>query len=130
MHRKPRFPVHLREWREWRGLTLRELAARMVDEDGRQIISYASLGRIERGLQPYSQPILEALAEALDTMPGVMIDQHPAELDPIIKRWSQLDPARRAQAAAFFVPLLDILLGQGRAPASLPPSPKKPHKSS
>jgi hypothetical protein len=38
----------------------------MEVEPGEELISSVSIGRIERGVQPYSQPILEAIAVALD----------------------------------------------------------------
>jgi transcriptional regulator with XRE-family HTH domain len=57
---------YLREWREHRGLSLARLAQRMEVEPGEELISSVSIGRIERGVQPYSQPILEAIAVALD----------------------------------------------------------------
>jgi transcriptional regulator with XRE-family HTH domain len=50
----------IRQWRKHRGYNLEQLAE-MVG------ITHASLSRIERGLQPYGQALLEALAEALST---------------------------------------------------------------
>ena len=52
----------------------------MEDKDGEELISFASLGRIERGTQPYSQPILEALAIALSVEPYMLIEMNP-EMD-------------------------------------------------
>jgi transcriptional regulator with XRE-family HTH domain len=49
-----------REWREYRGLTQEQLAGRLET-------SVASISRIEKGTQPYTQDVLEALAEALAT---------------------------------------------------------------
>jgi transcriptional regulator with XRE-family HTH domain len=48
----------IRAWRVYRGLTLRQLA---------------DLGRIERGIQPYSQDTLEAIAAALEVDPFVLL---------------------------------------------------------
>lgn len=56
----------LRLWREKAGVSLRTLADRMVDERGQPIISYASLGRIERGLQDPSFRVLLGIFEATD----------------------------------------------------------------
>lgn len=55
----------LRQWREYRGLSLRKLAERMEVEPGVPLTSHANLGRIETFQQPYSQEILEAAAIAL-----------------------------------------------------------------
>lgn len=57
---------YIREWREFRHLSLARLAQRMEQEPGEELISSVSIGRMERGVQPYSQPVLEALAIALD----------------------------------------------------------------
>lgn len=56
----------LKQWREFRGLSLRKLADRMEVEPGIQVTSHANIGRIENFQQPYSQEILEAAAEALN----------------------------------------------------------------
>lgn len=65
----------IRQWREFRGLSLRQLESRLESEPGGEpLVTYASLGRIERFLQPYSQPILEALAVALNTTPSALLE--------------------------------------------------------
>lgn len=112
MHRKPRYPTFFRAWREHRGLTLRALAARLTDDEGDPLISYASLGRIERGLQPYSQPVLEAVAEALDVGPGFLISEKPgSDMAEMSRRWFELDHDRRAQASAAIIALLEAMGG-------------------
>lgn len=59
-------PTYIKQWREHRGLSLRRLADRLeVEDENGKAISYVSINRIEKGLQPYSQPILEAIAHAL-----------------------------------------------------------------
>lgn len=86
--RKPRFRHYLREWREHRGLGVRELARLLGnDESGHPLVSAASLSRIERGLQIYSQPILEALAVALKATPGALLS-----VDPRADRWEVPNP--------------------------------------
>lgn len=55
----------LRAWREYRGLSLRQLADRMEREPGVPLTSHANIGRIEKFQQPYSQEIIEAAASAL-----------------------------------------------------------------
>lgn len=50
----------LRAWREKKGLSQRALAARL----GGDLVSYVTLGRIERGEQAPTWAVLEALYEA------------------------------------------------------------------
>lgn len=61
---------NLKEWREHRGLTQEQLANR-VD------MSIPSISRLETGQQPYSQPVLEALADALDCEPSDLVMRLP-----------------------------------------------------
>jgi len=56
----------LKQWREYRGLSLRKLADRMEVEPGIQLTSHANIGRVENFQQPYTQEILEAAATALE----------------------------------------------------------------
>lgn len=70
-----RKPTYIRAWRKKRGYTLDDMVGRLavlgVDTTG------ASLSRIERGQQPYSQDILEAIAEALDVSPWDLLKNNP-----------------------------------------------------
>ena len=97
-HPKPtRRPTYIRSWRKHRGLTLAQLADRLVVELEIEI-SEGQLSRIERGETPYSQDILEALAAALRCEPADLIMRDTAQPDAI---WSLLDtlkPAERQQA--------------------------------
>lgn len=65
-------PIYLREWRKAKGLTLIELG-RLAG------IDHGNLSRLERGIFPYSQGVLEKLAAALDTSPAVILTFTPAE---------------------------------------------------
>lgn len=62
--------TYIREWRKYRDITLVRLSQRTG-------ISQPSLSRIERGLQPYSQGILEVLADALSCEPADLIGRLP-----------------------------------------------------
>lgn len=55
--------------------------------------SKSSLSRIENSLQPYSQPILEALAWALRCEPQDLLMRDPGDPDAI---WSIMDNLRKA----------------------------------
>lgn len=78
----------IRNWREDRGLTLEQLA----DAIG---ITHASLSRIERGLQPYSQTILENIAEKLKTDVPSLLARDPADPSPIWSTWEKANPSER-----------------------------------
>lgn len=83
MTKKPLLrPTHIRQWREKEGLSLRELANRMEKEPGGDlVISHVSIGRIERGEQPYTQPVIEALADALGKSVATLIEVDPEIVD-------------------------------------------------
>jgi transcriptional regulator with XRE-family HTH domain len=60
----------VRKWRKLRGYTLEALAA----DTGS---THATLSRIERGRQPYSQEILEKIAWVLKCTPADLIGRDP-----------------------------------------------------
>lgn len=75
-------------------MTLEVLAARVGDKIGG--MTHASLSRIERGLQPYSQPIVEAIADELtggDVAALLVCD--PNEHNGIWTIWKRANPADR-----------------------------------
>ena len=78
----------IREWRNDRGLTLEHLADRLGT-------THATLSRIERGMQPYSQDILERLADALRTDPASLLMRNPSSPDAIWSIWDQAKPGER-----------------------------------
>lgn len=84
--------VFIREWRKYRGLTLVQLAHRVG-------VSQPTVSRIERGEQPYSQPILDAFAEALGCEPSDLIGRlpgAPSELTLLVNKV----PPEKAEAVA------------------------------
>jgi len=83
----------VREWRKFRGLTLERLADRLDT-------SAANLSRIEKGQQPYTQDMLEALADALATDPASLIMRDPSDKDAIWSLWDQAKPGQRKQIEA------------------------------
>lgn len=77
---KKRRANFIREWRKNRGLSQERLAARIDRSQG-------TLARIERGEIAYTQPILEAIADALSCQPAHLIMRPPGtetELETII----------------------------------------------
>lgn len=93
--------TYIRQWRERRGLSLRKLANRLeMSPGGDPLVSYASLSRIESGLQPYSQPIIEALATALNVTVPMLLESDPSKEGEIVDILQKLTPAKRRQAVA------------------------------
>lgn len=95
---KPRFKPQLRrtfirQWRKHRGLTLEALAARVGERLGVGF-THASLSRIERQRQPYSQQVLEALAEELNTDVASLLMRDPSDPEAI---WSIWDNAKAGE---------------------------------
>jgi transcriptional regulator with XRE-family HTH domain len=91
----------LREWRDYRNLTIDRLSERVE-------ISGATISRIERGLQPYSQPILEALADALGCGVADLIAHPPAQKDgELLDLVRSLPTERREQIKKIIKALTD-----------------------
>lgn len=83
---------HIREWRKFRGLTQEELAERVGVTSG-------NISHLENGNQNYTQPILEAIAEALDCTPADLLVRLPGQPDGVWAIWETLDPPAKIQAA-------------------------------
>lgn len=60
-------------------------------------MSTAQLSRIESGVQPYTQDVLESAAEALRTDPASLIMRDPEADEPIWSIWDQAQPGERRQ---------------------------------
>jgi transcriptional regulator with XRE-family HTH domain len=82
--KRARRRTFIRQWREYRGLTQDDLAARLET-------SKASISRIESGLQAYTQDILEACADALRTDPASLLMRDPSDEEAV---WSLWDKAK------------------------------------
>ena len=87
----------IREWRKDRNLKLQGLVDRLEAMFAYKTTA-ATLSRVEKGLQPYSQPLLEAIADALTCQPGDLLMRLPGQEDEIRLVWSQLTPDKRKQA--------------------------------
>lgn len=91
MVRKTHRPTFIREWRRYRNLTLERLADRLEVTPG-------NLSQLERGLIGYSQPLLEALANALGCSVADLLIRDPTDPEGIWSIWEGLKPAERHQA--------------------------------
>lgn len=83
-HAKPTFePCRLLAWRKHRGLSQHELSDQIgayLKVHGLEVgHSYSMLGRIERGLEPYNQVILQAAAQVLKTSVKSLLFVDPSE---------------------------------------------------
>lgn len=82
---------YLRAWREFRRMTQAELAA-IVGTEG-SVISLLESG--DRGL---SDKWLRRLAPALGTIPGLLLDFHPDNVDDaLLQLWKQLPEERQSE---------------------------------
>lgn len=91
--------TYIYEWRRHRGLSQQRLADRLG-------VSHATIGRIENGKQPYSQPLLERLAEELQTDPASLLIRDPSDPEGIWTLWDRAKPAERRQIVALAATLL------------------------
>lgn len=68
---------YIKQWREIRGLSLREAEALIGDDR----LSYSSIARIENGQQPYNEGTLALLAKAYGVEPWVLLSVNPLRRD-------------------------------------------------
>lgn len=79
---KTRRRTFIRQWREFRGYSQEKLGD-MLDTSGSMI------SRIENGNTPYTQDVLEALAEALMTDPASLLMRDPTNPEALWSIWDQ-----------------------------------------
>ena len=91
METSPKFrPSLIRQWRLYRGLSLRQLA----NAAG---IEKSNLSKIERGLLPYGQEKLEKIAHALATDAASLLAREPSNSAAFWALWENASPRERAQ---------------------------------
>lgn len=96
--KQPRAKTYIREWRKSKGLTLDKMSERLLVERELEV-SDGQLSRIERGEQPYTQDLLEAIAYVLGTEPATLLMRDPAKPD-LWTVFDGLEPAEQRQAMA------------------------------
>lgn len=88
----PRFkPPYIREWRQQKGLSLEETASRVPMDKG-------NLSKVERGLLPYNQEMLERLGDILGTEPGNLLSRDPTKEGKVIDLVQRLNAGQLEQA--------------------------------
>ena len=81
----------IRDWRKFRHLTLERVADRIGVTPG-------ALSQLERGDVAYTQPMLEALAEALSCDPADLITYSPQAVKDLRTIWESIPEESREQA--------------------------------
>lgn len=95
-HEKP--PHFIRQWRESRHWTQDQLVERLrAFDDPKLPGTSASLSRVENFHQPYTQRLLEALADIFQTDPGSLIMRDPTRSETIWSIWDRASPGEREQ---------------------------------
>lgn len=88
--RKRGRPTYIRAWRKFKGLSQDQLAYRVG-------LAQATIARIERGDIAYTQPVLEAIAEALGTDPASLLMRDPTDPEAIWSLWDSASPGEKRQ---------------------------------
>jgi transcriptional regulator with XRE-family HTH domain len=89
----------LRQWRQYRDKTLVQVAEELH-------MTHGQLSRIERGLQPYNQELLERLATLYRCDPVDLLIRDPSEPTNIWSLWDHAKPAEKRQIEAVAEALL------------------------
>ncbi|GEC15181.1 hypothetical protein NWI01_10730 [Nitrobacter winogradskyi] len=84
--------THLREWREFRDITLEAAAPRFG-------ITHGQLSKIERGVSPYNQRLLEAAAKLYGCTIVDLLTRGPDEAQDLFSAYAALDDDGKRQAA-------------------------------
>lgn len=104
-----RAPTYLGAWRRHLKLGLVSVSAQLAERG--YSLSFGQLSRIERGLQPYGQDTLEALARLYEQTPTTLLTvdpENPEGPGPMLTLWASLEPGQKSQA----LDLMRVLLGK------------------
>jgi len=82
---------HIRGWRKYRGLTQEQLASRLG-------VATSSVSQLETGKQGYSQPMLEAIAEALSCSVTDLLGVDPTKEGEVVDLIRLINDRNRDQA--------------------------------
>lgn len=102
-------PTYLAAWRKYRGLTQAQVLDRLeVLDDPLLPVTAASLSRLENGKQPYSQRILEALADIYQTDSGALLTHDPTKEGKVLDLLARLPKDDREQAEAMLEAMVKV----------------------
>ncbi len=91
-------PHFFRQWRLHRHLTQDQMVARLIEMSAPGVPkTAASLSRLENGKQPYSQPVLEAFADVLQTDAGSLLMRNPLDPEAMWSIWDHASQGQRDQ---------------------------------
>jgi transcriptional regulator with XRE-family HTH domain len=94
--RADRVPHYMRQWRKAAGLTIREMADKMNELRGYEVINQPHLSRIETGSREYRQDILEAFAEVVGCTPADLLGRQPTiDADAYYKALRRLNARKK-----------------------------------
>lgn len=98
----------IRAWREFREMSQEELAEKVAEyllenEISEKGYTYASIGRMENGRIPYSQPIMEGISKALGVSVAALIttpppkpgEPLPPDPETLLRFWEGAKAGRR-----------------------------------
>lgn len=114
--KRERRPNFLRQWRKHRGFTLETVGAEVG-------MTGPNLGRVEKGEVPYSQDLLELLADMYGCEIADLLVRDPSDPEGMWSIWERAQPAQRNQIAA----VAKALIGEEASKASQQstPAPKQ-----
>lgn len=119
-------PTYLAAWRKYRGFTQAQVLDRLAAfEDPLLPLTAASLSRLENGKQPYSQRILEALADVYRTDPGALLTHDPFKEGRVLDLLARL-PANDLQQAEAMLEALARVADQRSGFTPAPPPGDEP----
>lgn len=90
MAKKGLRPTFMRQWRQHREKTLVQVAEELH-------MTHGQLSRIERGLQPYNQELLEKLADLYRCDVVDILIRDPSQPESIWSLWDRAHPGERQQ---------------------------------
>lgn len=103
---------YFKEWRTHRKLSLAKVVARMESEPGGEpIISGMSLSRIERGQQPYSEEVVNALATVYECEPWMLFKVNPLKDGAVVDLMAYISKRVSPAQAGRALDLLKIGMG-------------------
>jgi len=99
-NKRSRKPTFIRQWRQHRGFSLDQLAERVPMDKG-------NLSKVERGLLPYNQELLERIADALMTDAASLLMRDPTDSAAIWSLWDRATLVERRQIEGMANALID-----------------------